>query len=236
MAIQGAQNLTWKLAAVLKRQASPQLLSTYTTERHPVAWFAAEQSLTGMMDRTELKQSSFFARTEAERAQLASQKQAPMFAPILGYRYRSEAILSEESAPPSQQGIQLLDRPILSGQPGTRVPHLWVERQGQRLSTLDLLDGPFVMFTGTSGTAWKDAAAAVAEKQGIALSAYRIGVDADLLDLENGWQTKMGMPAEGVVMVRPDGFVAWRTSTLPARPESRLVQVLSSILCHSQKA
>jgi hypothetical protein len=34
-------------------------MSTYTTERHPVAWFAAEQSLTGMMDRPELQQSSF---------------------------------------------------------------------------------------------------------------------------------------------------------------------------------
>ncbi len=45
-AIQGAQNLAWKLAAVLKGQASPQLLATYQTERHPVGWFAAEQSLT----------------------------------------------------------------------------------------------------------------------------------------------------------------------------------------------
>jgi len=57
--------------------------------------------------------------------------------------------------------------------------------------------------------------------------------DGDLLDLENGWQTKMGMSAEGAVLVRPDGFVAWRTSTLATSPEPLLEQVLSSILCWS---
>jgi 2-polyprenyl-6-methoxyphenol hydroxylase-like FAD-dependent oxidoreductase len=46
-AIQSAQNLAWKLAAVLKGQASQELLSTYQAERRPVARLAAEQSLVG---------------------------------------------------------------------------------------------------------------------------------------------------------------------------------------------
>jgi hypothetical protein len=41
----------------------------------------------------------------------------------------------------------------------------------------------------------------------------------------------MGMPAQGAVLVRPDGFVAWRTRTLPSSPEQKLEQVISSILC-----
>ena len=106
----------------------------------------------------------------------------------------------------------------------------------QAPSRLDLLDGRFVLLAGTDGSAWKDAAAAVAEKLGIALSGYRIGADADLLDRENGWQTKMGVSSEGAVLLRPDGFVTWRTSTLPTSPEPKLMQVLSSILCHIQKA
>jgi putative polyketide hydroxylase len=73
----------------------------------------------------------------------------------------------------------------------------------------------------------------IAAARGISLSAYRIGPDADLLDLESGWQTKMGMSAEGTVLVRPDGFVAWRSSTLTTSPESLLEQVLSRILCRS---
>jgi hypothetical protein len=38
------------------------------------------------------------------------------------------------------------------------------------------------------------------------------------------------MPAEGAVLVRPDGFVAWRTGTRPTSPERRLEQVVLSIL------
>jgi putative polyketide hydroxylase len=136
-----------------------------------------------------------------------------------------------------QASIELLNQPEeLTGLPGTRVPHLWLERQGQRISTLDLLDGRFVLLTSTGGTARKDAAAAVAEKLSIALSAYCIGAEADLRDLENGWQVKMGVSAEGVVLVRPNGFVAWRTDTRPSSPEPKLMQVLISILCQRQKA
>jgi putative polyketide hydroxylase len=57
--------------------------------------------------------------------------------------------------------------------------------------------------------------------------------EGDLIDVENGWQTKMGGPVEGAVLVRPDGFVAWRTSARPTNPEPSLVQVLTTILCRS---
>jgi putative polyketide hydroxylase len=46
-AIQSAQNLAWKLAAVLKGQAPPRLLATYEAERRPVGVLASEQSLVG---------------------------------------------------------------------------------------------------------------------------------------------------------------------------------------------
>jgi hypothetical protein len=111
------------------------------------------------------------------------------------------------------------------------MPHLWLQRGGQRLSTLDLLDGRFVLLTGAAGTAWSEAAAAVAERLGVALAAYRVGADADLLDRENGWQTRLGLSAEGALLVRPDGFVAWRADSLSTSPVSRLAEVFSSILC-----
>jgi 2-polyprenyl-6-methoxyphenol hydroxylase-like FAD-dependent oxidoreductase len=223
-AIQSVQNLAWKLAAVIRGQVGQELLATYQVERHPVGRFAAHQSLTG---------PAAAVLPKGMKSELLPEKEElPIFYPIVGYRYRSQAILSEDAAPPEQE-IALLDREELTGQPGTRVPHLWLERQGQRISTLDLLDGRFVLLTGAGGTDWREAAEAVAEKLGIALSAYRIGPDADLLDLENGWQTKMGVSSEGAVLVRPDGFVAWRTSTSAPSPESSLVQVFSSILCRS---
>ena len=62
---------------------------------------------------------------------------------------------------------------------------------------------------------------------------WRIAADGDVLDLEDGWRAKLEVSPEGAVLVRPDGFVAWRTSTLPTNPERKLVDVLSSILFRS---
>lgn len=224
-AIQSAQNLGWKLATVIRGQAAPQLLITYQEERHPVGSFAARQSLTGP--------GAAWLPKGTKSEHLPLEKDLPLFYPIVGYRYRSQALFSEDAAVPSQDEIVLLDREELTGLPGTRVPHLWLQRQGQRISTLDLLDGHFVLLAGTNGGIWCDAAAAVKASLGIELMAYRIAPDADLLDLENSWTARMGVSSEGAVLVRPDGFVAWRTSTLTTSSEPLLEQVLSHILCRS---
>lgn len=220
-AIQSAQNLAWKLAAVIGGQAAPELLATYHAERHPIGRFVAHQSLTGPG-----------AAVLTGPRDLRPEKDYPIFYPIVGYRYRSRAVITDDASS-SEQEIALLDRQELSGRPGTRVPHLWLERRGQRISTLDLLDGHFVLLSGSAGAPWQMAASKVTSSLGIKLSAYCLGANGDLRDLENGWQTKMGMSAEGAALVRPDGFVAWRTDTVPNNPESSLSQVLSLILCRS---
>jgi putative polyketide hydroxylase len=222
-AIQSAQNLAWKLAAVLKGTAPPQLLATYETERHPVGRLASEQSLVGP--------AASVLTHGSDNELLGKAKRISLFTLIAGYRYHSEAILNEDGDSASPD---LLDRPEqLTGLPGTRVPHFWVERQGQRISTLDLLDGRFLLLVGSAGAPWQEAAGALTSSDGTALATYRIAADGDLMDLEDGWRTRMGLSAEGAVLVRPDGFVAWRTSTLPISPQRRLEQVISSILCRS---
>jgi putative polyketide hydroxylase len=226
-AIQSAQNLAWKLAAVLDGAASPELLATYQTERHPVGRLASEQSLVGPA-------ASVLTHGSDDNL-LGTDKRVPLFSLIAGYRYRSQAGLDEDAGPSSPAEIELLETPEeLTGLPGTRVPHLWLQRQGRRISTLDLLDGRFVLLVGPAGTPWQTAAAGVAGSLGIDLVAHRLGADGGLLDLEDGWRAKLGMSPEGAVLIRPDGFVAWRTSTLPASPERRLEQVISSILCRSR--
>jgi putative polyketide hydroxylase len=225
-AIQSAQNLAWKLAAVLKGQTSHDLLSTYQAERRPVARLAAEQSLVGPA-------ASLLTKGSDEKL-LPAEKRVPLFSLIVGYRYRSRAILSEGPPPlaGSEGELELLEKPeALTGQPGTRVPHMWIERSGQRISTLDLFDGRFVLLAGPAGAPWQKAASDAAASLVIALATYRIG--ADLIDVENGWRTKMGVPPEGAVLVRPDGFVAWRMSAPPTNPESLLARVLATILCRS---
>ncbi|MBV9228983.1 MAG: FAD-dependent monooxygenase [Chloroflexi bacterium] len=225
-AVQSAQNLAWKLAAVMGGQAGPELLSTYQTERHPVGRFVAHQSLTG---------PGAAILAEGVKSALRPEEDLPMFYPVVGYRYRSQAVMTEDASS-SEQEIALLDREELTGEPGSRVPHLWLEQGGQRISTLDLLDGRFVLLAGPAGTPWQKAATEVAGSLGIKLAAYRVGADGDLLDLENVWQTRMGVSAEGAMLVRPDGFVAWRTDTLPTNPETSLEQVLVTVLCRSTPA
>ncbi|HEY2228501.1 MAG TPA: FAD-dependent monooxygenase [Xanthobacteraceae bacterium] len=222
-AVQSAANLAWKLAAVIRGQAAPGLLATYQAERHPVGRFAARQSLTGP-GVAEVVREGVLSKLLPEKEDL------PLFYPIIGYRYRSQAILSENAAEAEPGEIALLDREELDGQPGTRVPHLWLGRQGQRISTLDLLDGRFVLLAGPEGAPWCAAAPAAAASLGIEPATYRIGSNGDLLDLENAAAARMGLSTEGAVLLRPDGFVAWRADTLPPSPESKLVQVLSSIL------
>ena len=223
-AIQSAQNLAWKLAYVLRRQAGQELLATYQVERHPVGLFAAHQSLTG---------PGAALLSEETRSHLLSEKdERPLFYPIVGYRYRSAAILSGDAAS-SEQEIALLDRETLTGQPGTRIPHLWLEQKGRRISTLHMLDGRFMLLAGPDGTLWRDVVPEVDASFGIDLVAYHVGSNGDLLDLMNDWQTKTGTSAEGAILVRPDGFIAWRTSTLTTNPEHLLEQVFSSILCRS---
>lgn len=228
-AIQSAQNLAWKLAAVLKGQAAPALLSTYQAERHPVGRIASQQSLVGPAAALLTKGS--------DDKLLPVEQRVSIFSLIAGYRYRSQAVLSEDAGTSEPAEIDLLEQPEeLAGQPGTRIPHLWLERDGQRLSTLDLLDGRFVLLTGSAGAPWCEAASGVAAALGIDLATYRLGSDGDILVLEKDWQTKMGISPEGAVLVRPDGFVAWRSTSLASDPASKLEQVLISILCRSTPA
>ncbi len=139
-----------------------------------------------------------------------------------GYQYRSQAIISEDKA---------VKRVELDGRPGTRAPHIWVEKQGQRLSTLDLFGHDFVLLTGQEGAAWCEAAQEIASRFNVPLTAYRIGFQGDLLDPMNCWQQKAGIKADGALLVRPDGIVAWRNPNLEDAPQRVLDQVFSHLLC-----
>jgi hypothetical protein len=175
-----------------------------------------------------------FEKEMRGNAQLHLKEPLPILYPIVGYRYCSGAILLEDEIPPTQGEVELLEPLELHGLPGSRIPHLWLERQGQRISTLDLLDGRFVLLAGPDGGSWCEAAAAVTASLGIKVMAYRIGPDADLLDLENSWRDRFSVSSEGAVLIRPDGFVAWSTSstrTLTATASSLLEQVFAHILC-----
>jgi putative polyketide hydroxylase len=206
-AIQSAHNLAWKLAAALNGMAGPELLDTYQAERHPVGRFAARQSLSGP--------TVALLRLGDDRPQLPAEEECPMFALLIGYRYRSAAVVTDEP-PVDPDAVQLVDE--LRGQPGTRVPHVWV-RDG--VSTLDLLGPGFTVLTGDER--WRAAAASASAVIGIPIAAHCIG--------DENWAAATGLAPQGALLVRPDDFVGWRAEKLSSDPESELCQALLAILC-----
>ena len=54
-----------------------------------------------------------------------------MFSLLVGYQYRSAAVVSDHPEPDDADAVSLVDE--LGGQPGTRLPHAWVQRAGHRV-------------------------------------------------------------------------------------------------------
>lgn len=211
-AIQSAHNLAWKLAAVLTGMAGPSLLDTYQAERHPVGRFSARQSLTGP--------TLSLLRLDETGPGLPADEEAPMFALLIGHQYRSAAVVSDDPPPSDPDAVSLVSD--LRGQPGTRVPHVWLAHGGQRVSTLDLLGPGFTVLTGSDGGRWRAAASQTSEALGIPLAVHRI--------VDEQWVRATGLAPDGAVLIRPDDFVGWRADALPADPDAALQRALSAIL------
>lgn len=203
--IHDVHNLAWKLALVLKGQASPRLLDSYETERKPVGRFTVEQSFTRYVTRT------------APWLQ-ASQKPEPLaedFDIELGYLYGSPDAVHA-------------DPRKTFGMPGSRAPHVWLTRDGQRVSTIDLT-GRFLVLAGPEGDAWALVARRLADALGgLPIDVYQVG--KELGDPDGGFAHAYGISASGACVVRPDGFVAWRSHGSAAQPESILEGVFRQAL------
>ena len=77
-------------------------------------------------------------------------------------------------------GVQdVLSNPVTdyvpTGRPGARAPHVWLERDGVRLSTLDLFGDRFVLLAGAGGTSWRDAASPGARELAVPIAAFTVG-------------------------------------------------------------
>ena len=120
--IADAHNIAWKLALVLKGIAGPELLATYEQERRPVGKLTVEQAYTRYVTRS----ATYLGAKDYE-------PQVNDFNIELGYLYHSPAIIAEDD----DTAIHADPRETF-GRPGSRAPHLWIQKDGKRVSTLDL--------------------------------------------------------------------------------------------------
>jgi putative polyketide hydroxylase len=207
--IEDAHNLAWKLASVLTGASTSQLLDTYDAERRPIAW---------------LRHQQIFARPDYKAVATAHAVDVPIIddeAMELGQLYRSTAVLGAGAElPPALRPEQW------KGHPGTRAPHLWVTKDGERCSTLDLFGGDWVLLA--EDERWSLAAAHAVEKLGVGVEFLHIGIDAVPSGAET-FQTAFGLGPAGASLIRPDGYVAWRSTDLPADVFQTLTEAIGKV-------
>lgn len=193
--IQDTVNLAWKLDAVLEGAAGPGLLDTYDEERRPVADATMAQSL---------------ARLQAWFKDPAMQLPPPVplvedNAVLFGYRYASGAFVPERD-----QRVEAFEDPRHpSSAPGARAPQLMLEAGGLRQSSIDRFAGRWVVLAGPDGSVWLDTVLQHYAAAAFDLQCHRLDAVDGLRDVEHRWTRTYGNSA-GAVLIRPDGFIAWR--------------------------
>lgn len=119
-----------------------------------------------------------------------------------------------------------------STRPGHPLPHAFVT-DGQKAFPLQNLThgGRFVLIAGEDGQPWVNAARIVAQRTGLALEGFTVGIEgADLFDTRFAWLRKRGITRSGAVLVRPDRFIAFRSIAAVDDPEAVLHAALKQIL------
>ncbi|MFI0091737.1 FAD-dependent oxidoreductase [Streptomyces bobili] len=233
--IQDAHNLAWKLAAVLGGWAGHGLLDSYDLERRPVA---EATSARAAVRSAEHSHPGFAPPAGGGGGAPAAGPQRGILNVALGYRYPRGAVVGTDPTSPV-----VPEKLALNGEPGTRAPHLWVRHEGTRLSTLDLYERSLVLLSdGDAGaradgpSGWHEAAVRLAAELSVPLVSYRLGAgpDAELVPEDGAdWRERHGTAHGGAVLVRPDGFVAWRSPGPVPEAEGVLRRVLSTVLALS---
>jgi 2-polyprenyl-6-methoxyphenol hydroxylase-like FAD-dependent oxidoreductase len=199
--IQDAFDLGWKLAATLQGWGGVGLLASYDSERRPASARAAEVSLKNYRALVSAAQRAEIAAPtpagdvarRAIGAGLVAENEKSWH-PVgvhLGYVYHPSPIVVPDGTPqPADDTFGY--RP--SAFPGARAPHAWL---APGKSILDLFGGGFVLlkFADRPTTAIERAAGA----RGVPLAVHRIEHPG-----------AAALYGRALVLVRPDGHVAWR--------------------------
>jgi len=211
-----AVDLAWKIAARIDGWGGAKLLASYEAERRPIGLFNTREAA----DNYD-KSGAIFAvppaleadGPEGDAAREAVAAQLPPkikhFAPIgvhLGYRYEdSPLIVPDETLAPPLDSV----RYVATSRPGHRAPHAWL---APGRSVLDLFGAGFALLR--FGEAATDGLIQAARKSRMPLAVHDIRDDA----IAQLYERRL-------VLVRPDGHVAWRGDRAPPDPRSLIDRV-----------
>ncbi|MGE5146602.1 MAG: FAD-dependent oxidoreductase [Candidatus Eiseniibacteriota bacterium] len=204
-----AVDLSWKLAAVVQGWGGAALLDSYDRERRPIAEhnvgeatsnFRKLRALPGgpEIDDDTPAGAALRARIRDTIVKGGYDEEYVQEGTVLGYRYDDSPIVVPDGTPPIEQGPQVY---VQSARPGGRAPHGWLT-PGR--STLDLFGDGFVLLRFGGKDADVTALVDAARTRGLPLAVTDIADPA----LARLYERRL-------VLVRPDGHVAWRADRAP---------------------
>ncbi|MYW97345.1 FAD-dependent oxidoreductase [Amycolatopsis rubida] len=216
-ALQDGHDLAWRLAAVLHGHAGPALLDGYAAERQEIGESTADRQLARLADRMAPHLQGKYPFPPEVPAQWEH----------LGYRVASAAV------PGAERGRQTLleDPATATAEPGSRAPHVLVDKDGTRMSVLDLTGRGHVLFVGSPGSGWLAAAKEAARTLDVPLPAYSLG--GDLTDDTGSMLRRYRLEPGAAVLVRPDGYVAWRADEESADAAAEFGRALATVLART---
>lgn len=210
--IQDAYDLSWKLAAFLRGWGGDGLLDSYNKERRPVAEVNTAIVVKGTMEvmipwltkAQRIAPEKLLARTEDGQRLRDEMKDDILLGewihdqtgPAMGYRYNDSPIVIADtsvSEPPTS-----VSEYIPSTWPGARAPHVFLA--DGKTSIFDLYGPSFTIV---------DFTAAGAPSQGFVSVASKLNIPITRLHLPGETHCRLVWERD-VVLIRPDGFVAWR--------------------------
>jgi 2-polyprenyl-6-methoxyphenol hydroxylase-like FAD-dependent oxidoreductase len=200
-------DLGWMLDALIRGWGGERLLAAYSAERRPVAIrngtsstknYGAWVQAVGrdlVLDDTPEGEAQRQAVGEQMNAMLAQEWHS--FGVAMGYRYDTSPVVVPDGTPPTP------DDPgeyVPTARPGHRAPHAWL---ADGRSTIDLFGDGFTLLR-LGGGADAGLLEAAAADRGVPLRVVAVDDPAVARLYERR-----------LVLVRPDGMVAWRADSLP---------------------
>jgi hypothetical protein len=101
-----------------------------------------------------------------------------------------------------------------------------VQKDGARVSTIELLQRGWVLLA--EDARWNDWVGKASVALGLHVESILIGVDiqpAEIADFRHAF----GIGSGGALLIRPDGYIAWRSPEPPAEPAAALADALGRV-------
>jgi 2-polyprenyl-6-methoxyphenol hydroxylase-like FAD-dependent oxidoreductase len=206
-------NLGWKLAAALEGWGGPALLASYETERRPIAVRNVECATRSFQAIASIPGLRGADDPAAWRIEPPPWLSVPEHLKLQYCYERSPVCAADDAPPPGPETPQF----VPSTRPGSRAPHAWL-KDGR--STIDLFGEGFVLLRLGVDPPGATPLIDAARTRGVPLS------EVTLTDPEVA-----ALYEKRLVLVRPDGHVAWRGDVPPADAMAVIDRVRGAAAC-----